>query len=331
MIRMKNRELLGVILALVGLLFLLVSNGILWFGWDAVWPLFLLLAGGFLLKMFSDKKNPEQLFGGLVLIFLGFLFLLFATGLLPWDAMARLWPTIPMITGISLLAMAGAKKRSIGTFVSGISAVVLSIACYTYTAGAIGEEVAAPFIRLWPLVLIASGVFIFMRASKGEAVIGNVPVKFDDESTELPPETEIEAALLGARGSDQVIRRAVEWLKNTYSKYSWVGVYRREGEMLVLDPNQYLGADPEHKRIRIPEGICGQAAAIRQTIIVPDVREDGRYLACSPFTRSEIVVPIVTGGSVFGVLDIDSNDLDAFKEEDRRLLEDVAAKIAERL
>ncbi len=328
---MKNKEILGLSLALAGLLFLLVSNGIPWFGWDAVWPVFLLLTGGVLLKIFSDKKGPEQLFGGLVLIFLGFFLLLFTAGLQPWGAMVRLWPTFPMITGISFLAMAGVRRRSIGTFIAGISAVVLSIACYAYTSGAIREDIAAPFVRLWPLVLIASGVFIFMRARKGEMSIGNAPAGIDDESAGLPHETAIDAALLGARGSDQVIRRAVEWLKGTYAKYSWVGVYRREGEMLVLEPNHYLGADPEHKRIRIPEGICGQAASERHTIIVPDVREDSRYLACSPFTRSEIVVPIVKGGGVFGVLDIDSNDLDAFKEEDRRLLEDVAAAMAERL
>lgn len=328
---MKNKEMPGVVLALAGLLFLLVSNRILWFGWDSGWPLFLLLIGGFLLKIFSDRRDPEQLFGGLFLIFLGFFFLLFTAGFQPWDAIVRLWPTFPMITGISLLAMAGVKKRSAGLFVSGITAVILSIACYTYTAGAIDEKIASPFIRLWPLLLIAGGVFMYMRAGKDEAAAVDLPAGIDGENALLLDETGIGAALLGARGPDQVIRGAVSWLKDTYSKYSWVGVYRREGEMLVLDPGHYLGADPEHKRIRIPEGICGQAALERRTIIVPDVRKDDRYLACSPFTRSEIVVPILRGSDVFGVLDIDSNDLDAFKEEDRRLLEDAAAEMAERL
>jgi L-methionine (R)-S-oxide reductase len=329
--QMKNKEILGAILALVGLLFLLVSNGVLWFGWNAVWPLFLLLTGGLLLKVFSDKRGPEQLFGGLMSIFLGFFFLLFTAGVRPWEAMVRLWPTFPMMTGISLLAMAAVKKHSTGTFVSGILAVILSIACYSYTAGAVSRSVAAPFVRLWPLVLIASGVILYLRAGREPAAEGDIPIELTDEPADFLLETGIEAALAGARGSDQIIRRAVEYLKDADSKYTWVGIYRREGEMLVLDPNHYRGADPEHKRIRIPEGICGQAAGKRQTIIVPDVRADDRYLACSPFTRSEIVVPIISAGGVFGVLDVDSNDLDAFKEEDRRMLEDAAARIAERL
>jgi GAF domain-containing protein len=64
---------------------------------------------------------------------------------------------------------------------------------------------------------------------------------------------------------------------------------------------------------------------------VDDVNADPRYLACSVETKSEIVVPIMRGGDVLGELDIDSDRLQAFGEADRRLLEAVAALLAERM
>lgn len=336
----RNKEVLGILLALVGLLFLLVSNHLLWFGWDAVWPLFLVLAGGFLLKIFSDRKGPDHLFGGLTLLFLGMFFMIFTTGIRSWNGLAALWPTMPMIVGISLLAMAVMKKHSNTPLVIGIVLVGLSIACYMYTAGTISPRVATPFIRLWPLVLIASGVLIFMRSREGRMSAALDPAVFDVEAVqlELDPgvlresgDRDIDEVLLTAEDAGQAIRGTIEWLKENHPRYSWIGVYRREGNMLVLDPQHYLGMDPEHTRIRIPEGICGQAAQERKTIIVPDVRADERFLACSPFTRSEIVVPIVKDAEIYGVLDIDSDDLDAFHDEDRELLEGVVAKLIERL
>ena len=336
----RNKEVLGILLALVGLLFLLVSNGLLWFGWGAVWPLFLVLAGGFLLKIFSDRKNPDQLFGGIMLLFLGLFFMMFTTGLRSWDAMTSLWPTIPMIAGISLLAMAVLKKQAAVPLVGGIVLIGIAISCYLYTAGTISPRVATPFIRLWPLVLIASGVLIYLRSREAGDGMDHLPVEpaSEDATPEREPENTVSAAkgdldtvLAEAEDADGAIRATVEWLKDTYPAYSWVGVYRLEGETLVLDPAHYRGMDPEHKRIRMPEGICGQAAEERRTIIVPDVREDERFLACSPFTRSEIVVPIFKEGEIYGVLDIDSDDLDAFHDEDRQLLESVVARLAGRL
>jgi putative methionine-R-sulfoxide reductase with GAF domain len=336
----RNKEVLGIVLALVGLLFLLVSNNLLWFGWSAVWPLFLVLTGGFLLRIFADKKNPDSLFGGLIFLFLGFFFLIFTTGIRPWNAMAALWPAIPMIAGIALLALAVMKKHATAPLVIGVVLVGLSIACFMYTAGTIGSHIAVPFIRLWPLVLIASGVLIFLRSRDGRRETDIAAVVPEAEAVQLELDTSvardagergIEEVLSTANGTDQAIRGTVEWLKNNNSNYSWVGVYRREENMLVLDPHHYLGMNPEHKRIRIPEGVCGQAAEERRTIIVPDVRTDERFLACSPFTRSEIVVPIIKDGEIYGVLDIDSDDLDAFHDEDRELLEDVVAKLIARL
>ena len=67
------------------------------------------------------------------------------------------------------------------------------------------------------------------------------------------------------------------------------------------------------------------------TIIVDDVNADSRYLACSIETRSEIVVPIMLDTEVLGEIDIDSDRLAAFGQEDKALLEAVAARLAPRL
>jgi L-methionine (R)-S-oxide reductase len=97
----------------------------------------------------------------------------------------------------------------------------------------------------------------------------------------------------------------------------------------VLGP--YLGKRSPHTRIPVGSGICGAAAAEKQTIVVDDVNADERYLACSLETRSEIVVPIMRDGRVVGEIDVDSDRAAAFGPEDRALLEAVAPLLAEYL
>ena len=122
---------------------------------------------------------------------------------------------------------------------------------------------------------------------------------------------------------------AVGYLKQDFPDYSWVGIYFLEGEELVLGP--FVGKPSPHTRIPLGQGICGAAATGKATIIVDDVNADPRYLACSIETRSEIVVPIMLDGEVFGEIDIDSDRPAAFGAPDRALLEGVAALLAPRL
>jgi len=132
-------------------------------------------------------------------------------------------------------------------------------------------------------------------------------------------------AIAGKQGTE-ALQAAVEALKRAVPRYTWVGIYLLEGGELVLGP--YLGKPSPHTRIPIGQGICGAAAREAQTIIVPDVNADPRYLACSFETRSEIVAPIFRDGSVIGEIDIDSALPGAFGDADRELLERVAAIIA---
>ena len=109
-----------------------------------------------------------------------------------------------------------------------------------------------------------------------------------------------------------------------------VGIYLVREKDLVLEA--YAG-DEETERVRIPirEGICGSAAKEGATIVVPDVSKDPSYLMCFATTRSEIVVPIKGKTGVIGEIDIDSNRLSAFNQEDREILEEAASLLARRI
>lgn len=135
-------------------------------------------------------------------------------------------------------------------------------------------------------------------------------------------------AVRRAPDTNAALTRAVELLKEHCPDYTWVGIYLLDGDELVLGP--YLGNPSPHTRIPLNRGICGAAASEKQTIVVDDVNSDPRYLACSLETKSEIVVPIMAGDLVYGEIDIDSDKGAAFGDRDRRLIETVAAAIAER-
>ena len=100
----------------------------------------------------------------------------------------------------------------------------------------------------------------------------------------------------------------------------WVGFYLVKDGELVVGPFQGPVACT---RIRKGRGVCGTSWAEARTLIVPDVAAFPGHIACSSLSRSEIVVPILSGGEVVGVLDADSAELSAFDAEDQRWLEEV--------
>lgn len=102
-------------------------------------------------------------------------------------------------------------------------------------------------------------------------------------------------------------------LKDCITLASWVGFYVRRGEQLVLGPFQGKVACV---LIAMGRGVCGTAAAKRETLVVPDVEAFPGHIACDAGSRSEVVVPIVRDGHVVAVLDVDSYELAAFDEVD---------------
>ena len=104
---------------------------------------------------------------------------------------------------------------------------------------------------------------------------------------------------------------------------NWAGFYFADGEReLMLGPFQ---GKPACVRIPWGEGVCGTAAARRETILVPEVHEFPGHIACDPASRSELVVPLIEGGRVLGVLDLDSPVPDRFDEADRAGVERLVA------
>ena len=140
---------------------------------------------------------------------------------------------------------------------------------------------------------------------------------------------EIRAALDRTAEPHAAMEAVVDTLKKRLPDYTWVGIYLLDSNELVLGP--FRGKTSPHTRIPLGRGICGAAAAEKATIVVDDVSTDSRYLACSPETKSEIVVPIMHGGAVLGEIDVDSDRTGAFGDDDRALLESVAELLAPRL
>jgi L-methionine (R)-S-oxide reductase len=127
---------------------------------------------------------------------------------------------------------------------------------------------------------------------------------------------------------DEVLRYAVQILKQERAHYNWVGIYLVEGDMLIL--HNYIGKPTEHTHIPIGRGVCGVAVADGANQIVGDVTRLDNYLACSVETRAEIVVLIRRGTEILGQIDIDSDIENAFTEEDEELLDRVADLCARR-
>lgn len=126
---------------------------------------------------------------------------------------------------------------------------------------------------------------------------------------------------------DTPISSVVSYLFKQFNHYNWVGIYFVDGNKLKLGP--WAGETAtEHVTIPIGKGICGSAAQSGNTEIIPNVSEDNRYLACFSSTKSEIVVPIRKNKEIIGEIDIDSDRRNAFSEEDRFFLEEVAELVS---
>jgi L-methionine (R)-S-oxide reductase len=106
---------------------------------------------------------------------------------------------------------------------------------------------------------------------------------------------------------------------------SWVGFYITRNGELVLGPFQ---GNVACVRIAFGRGVCGAAAAERRTVVVDDVEQFPGHIACDAGSRSEIVVPVLRGGEVVAVLDVDSYELAAFDAVDAEWLGKVAVLAA---
>ncbi len=104
----------------------------------------------------------------------------------------------------------------------------------------------------------------------------------------------------------------------------WIGFYLVKEDQLVLGPFQGPVACT---RINKGRGVCGTSWAKAETLIVPDVEKFPGHIACSSLSKSEIVVPMIKDGIVWGVLDVDGELPDQFDEVDKKFLEEIVLNI----
>lgn len=134
-------------------------------------------------------------------------------------------------------------------------------------------------------------------------------------------EKQLRALLIGERDFIANAANTAALLYHTLPEVNWVGFYRLVGEELVLGPFQ---GKPACVRIPPGKGVCGTAAARRETVRVPNVHEFPGHIPCDSASNSEIVVPLLKAGQLLGVLDLDSPKVGRFDEADRTGLESLA-------
>lgn len=140
---------------------------------------------------------------------------------------------------------------------------------------------------------------------------------------------EIGAVIAGEPSRTARYATASSLLANAFpDRFFWTGFYlvdEAKGDELVVGPYQgTLGC------LRIPfgKGVCGAAAAQRETIIVPDVHAFPGHIACDSRSNSEIVTPVFDKtGALVGVLDVDSTMFDAFDAVDKSGLEAICGDL----
>lgn len=101
-------------------------------------------------------------------------------------------------------------------------------------------------------------------------------------------------------------------------RINWCGFYLMKNDQLVLGPFQGM---PACTRIEMGKGVCGEAASKRKTMLVEYVHKFPGHIACDAASNSEIVIPIVKDGELYGVLDLDSAEFNRFTNVEQEYLE----------
>lgn len=140
---------------------------------------------------------------------------------------------------------------------------------------------------------------------------------------------ELGAYVLADSHQPVCVKKAAEMIRAERG-YRWVGIYKvTRGECVIVAGT---GEEPPtYPRFPVTQGLCGAVVESQETLVVPDVQKDPRYLPTFWSTRSEIVVPIIDEHKkrVCGILDAESEKLDAFSDDDRDFLEHASVLLAQ--
>jgi|SRR5690554_588926 len=131
------------------------------------------------------------------------------------------------------------------------------------------------------------------------------------------------------KSSEERLKEVCELLQSNINYYDWVGFYFANEVERTLHLRAFAGEPTDHTVIPFGKGICGQVAVSNSNFVVPDVKAQDNYIACSIYVKSEIVIPLFKDGKNIGQIDIDSHVVDPFSIEDERFLEWVNEEVAE--
>jgi GAF domain-containing protein len=114
-------------------------------------------------------------------------------------------------------------------------------------------------------------------------------------------------------------------LKSTFPHFIWVGFYQLQNEDLTVGPYQ---GSPACLVLERHKGVCWAGVDRAEAVVVPDVHAFEGHIVCDERAASEVVIPVLgADGWICGVLDVDSNDFDAFNEVDARYLQGIVALV----
>ncbi|MBL7472981.1 GAF domain-containing protein [Robertkochia sediminum] len=130
------------------------------------------------------------------------------------------------------------------------------------------------------------------------------------------------------RNTDAKLTGICELLQSNVDYYDWVGFYFKNGDKPELKLRAYAGEPTDHTIIPFGKGICGQVAVSNANFVVPDVKAQDNYIACSIHVKAEVVIPLFVNGENIGQIDIDSHTPDPFTPEDEAFLEYVNEQVA---
>jgi GAF domain-containing protein len=156
----------------------------------------------------------------------------------------------------------------------------------------------------------------------------STPLDINIEKKYINLEEQIKSLIKDENNITAILSNVTAAISQTFD-WLWVGFYVVEDDELVLGPFQGPVAC---FRIKKGEGVCGAAWKEKKTILVPDVDKFPGHIACSSLSKSEIVIPVFNfENKFFGVLDIDSEELNSFNETDKKHLEKILSIIQKNL
>ncbi len=157
-----------------------------------------------------------------------------------------------------------------------------------------------------------------------------IEAKYGEKDFYLKLEKEISSLIEGEKNLFANLANISSWIYHTLPNLNWCGFYLwdKTDQELVLGPFQ---GKPACIRIKPHRGVCGAAYTQRKTVRVSDVNEFPGHIACDSSTESELVIPLIKNGIVYGVLDLDSPFKRNFTEIDEIQLTSIMNVVSDKI